>query len=83
METIEKLKDALDDLDKKIETLGREAKDEWRGKVRDLKENRDLLKRRFEAAREEGDGAWERAKDGFKKGLADLRGAYQDLRDRM
>lgn len=80
---MDKVREAIDDLDQKIETLGREAKDEWQGKVRDLKEKRDDLKRRFETAKEGGTDAGARAKDGFKKGLAELRAAYQDLRDRM
>lgn len=83
MDTVEKIREALDDLDQKIGTLGREAKDEWQGKVHDLKEKEGDLKRRFQVAADDGAEAWEDIKDDFKRAVAELRAAYQDLRDRM
>lgn len=80
---IDKLDAEIDRLAAKTEPLRAEARAEAENTLNVLRQKRDDLKVRFEAAREASEPAWAEIKAGFSNALEDLKRAFNNAEEKF
>jgi hypothetical protein len=82
-----RIKEELDDLDAKIDQLGRkisglgaEGKKKAQPRLKQLKAKRKIAGKKFAKVRAASEKEWEKFKDGVDDALHDLKNAYEDFK---
>ncbi len=79
MDTKNEIKEEYEELMEKIDLWERDATDASDPRYVEVKRKRDTLRSMWEEVKDTADDAWDGVKDGVRKGLNELKEAFNDI----